>query len=143
MIFISHRGNVNGRVPELENKPSNILKVIEKHLIEIDIWNIEGRIYLGHDNPEYLIDLKFIEQIKPKTFFHAKNLNIIKILNNLNCRWFLHDKDSFTFVQNVEKKMIWGFPEIINFIPKDFDVCIVSNNNHVDFNGYVCSDYLK
>ena len=48
MMLISHRGNINGKKPELENQPQYILKgVLEGYFVEVDIcqevcpWNIK------------------------------------------------------------------------------------------------------
>ena len=39
MKIISHRGNLTGPDPKQENKPSQILKVLEKgYEVEVDVW---------------------------------------------------------------------------------------------------------
>ena len=39
MILISHRGNIEGKQPKLENKPEYISKALELgYNVEIDIW---------------------------------------------------------------------------------------------------------
>ena len=50
MKLISHRGNIDGRRPDLENNPDYILKAIDKgYDCEIDVWLLKNTIYLGHD----------------------------------------------------------------------------------------------
>ena len=67
MLFISHRGNLNGINKDLENKPSYILKALdEKFDVEVDIWFKKNKFYLGHDNPKYEIENKFFK-IKRKS----------------------------------------------------------------------------
>ena len=49
MIFISHRGNINGN-NFLENNPDYISETIGKGFdVEIDLWVKKGQLYLGHD----------------------------------------------------------------------------------------------
>jgi hypothetical protein len=62
--FISHRGNTNGPIPELENKPSYILETISKGFdVEIDVrYNKDiEEFWLGHDKPQYKVDLSFLK----------------------------------------------------------------------------------
>ena len=61
MKFISHRGNVNGPNPELENKPEQILKCLDEGLdVEVDVWVFGNKLYLGHDEPLTEITLSFL-----------------------------------------------------------------------------------
>jgi len=58
MIYISHRGNINGRIEDSENKPEYIDDTIQLGFdVEIDVWYIDGKWWLGHDGPQYEIDL--------------------------------------------------------------------------------------
>ena len=53
MIYISHRGNLNGINPKQENKPSYIFNALERSFdVEVDVWFVKGKFYLGHDEPE-------------------------------------------------------------------------------------------
>ena len=50
MILISHRGNINGIIKEVENHPSYIQSALDsKYHCEIDIWKTGDQLYLGHD----------------------------------------------------------------------------------------------
>ena len=43
MIFISHRGNLNGKKKKLENKPVYIKDAIKKGFnVEVDVWYTDG-----------------------------------------------------------------------------------------------------
>ena len=58
MILISHRGNISGENPEKENHPEYIDKAISLgYDVEIDVWDDSGKIVLGHDVPQYEIDM--------------------------------------------------------------------------------------
>ena len=49
-ILISHRGNLTGKQPELENTPKYIDRAIAKGFYcEIDVHGKDGALYLGHD----------------------------------------------------------------------------------------------
>jgi hypothetical protein len=52
MKLIAHRGNINGSNPEKENHPDYINEAIKLgHNVEIDVWFINNKFYLGHDDP--------------------------------------------------------------------------------------------
>jgi len=54
--YISHRGNIDGRIPNSENSPEYISLALSKgYEVEIDVWFVDGSFYLGHDEPYYLI----------------------------------------------------------------------------------------
>lgn len=64
MIIISHRGNLYGpdKENENENKPEQIQKVLDLgYYVEIDVWLIDEKLYLGHDFPQYETNLTFLE----------------------------------------------------------------------------------
>jgi len=62
MILISHRGNINGKKPNYENKPEYIWEALRKgYHCEIDVWFIDGKFKLGHDDPTYDFPHELIE----------------------------------------------------------------------------------
>lgn len=106
VILISHRGNINGCNPTKENDPQYILEAINKgYECEIDVWSIKDRLYLGHDEPQYEINLKFLQN--DKLWCHAKNLSALEymLLNHVHCFW--HQKDNYTITS---KGIIWAYP---------------------------------
>ena len=61
MRLISHRGNVDGKYPQYENEPEYVDKHFkEGYDVEIDLWIDNDGFYLGHDEPTYPIDLKWL-----------------------------------------------------------------------------------
>ena len=57
MLLIAHRGNVSGPRTEFENNPIYIDKAIELgYDVEIDVWFVNNKLFLGHDEPQYKID---------------------------------------------------------------------------------------
>ena len=91
MILISHRGNIDGKLSEYENNPNYILAAINLgYDVEIDVWFIDGKFMLGHDEPTHEVDYKFL--MNEKLWCHAKNLDSLiemKRLKNLENMLFL------------------------------------------------------
>ena len=69
MVLISHRGNTNGKFESYENEPMYIDKAISDGFdVEIDVWMVEGQLFLGHDIPgkyptNNLLDVLLSERI--------------------------------------------------------------------------------
>ena len=73
MHLISHRGNIDG-ISKLENQPDYIDSAIELgYDVEVDIWYIGGKIYLGHDLGQYQIDINWLNERSDKLWIHCKN----------------------------------------------------------------------
>jgi hypothetical protein len=54
-MIIAHRALLNGPNKALENQPSSIEKAIELGFyVEIDVWSVNHKWFLGHDKPEIL-----------------------------------------------------------------------------------------
>jgi hypothetical protein len=50
-----------GPSPSLENSPDYIDKAISLGFdVEVDVRLVEGEIWLGHDQPQYKVDLQFL-----------------------------------------------------------------------------------
>lgn len=140
-FLISHRGNINGVNPDKENNPKYILEAIRKgYECEIDVWFAKDRLYLGHDEPQYEINLNFLQN--KKLWCHAKNLPALEymLLHNVHCFW--HQRDDYTITS---KGYIWAYPgKSVN------NLCIdVLPELNKDINLYklnsvgVCSDYIS
>ena len=78
MFFISHRGNIDGKITQFENSIDYILTASENYDVEIDIWFYKNHFYFGHDEPKYLIDRSYL-----KRTFDKKNFGfMLKILRH-------------------------------------------------------------
>jgi hypothetical protein len=138
MIIISHRGNTKGSDISIENNPNHIKNLIYSNIYtEVDVWFIDEKFYLGHDAPQYEIDLNFLKN--KLLWCHAKNLDALqKLLNeNINCFW--HQNDDFTITSN---NFIWTFPnKKVNKLSIIVD--LDSDWKDKNYNCYgVCVDYL-
>ena len=86
MKLISHRGNINYKIAEKENNPSYISNALNLNYdVEIDVWLIENIIYLGHDKPQYIIDISWLIERKSKIWIRSSrstNFKFAKLLEN-------------------------------------------------------------
>lgn len=108
MILIAHRGNINGPNPERENHPDYISEALEKgYHTEVDVWlQQDGKIYLGHDEPQYLTTLEFLKH-DSRIICHAKTIITLQFLISQGLHCFFHDKDAATITS---KNIIWLYP---------------------------------
>ena len=61
MKIISHRGNINGPLPEKENRPSYIDSAIQLgYEVEVDLRIVNNEFWLGHDTSQYKIDITWM-----------------------------------------------------------------------------------
>jgi hypothetical protein len=96
MIYIAHRGNLFGPDKINENKPEYLLRAISNGFyIETDLWMIDNILYLGHDEPQYKIEIDFLLNIKDKLFCHCKNIDALYYLlaNFKDIECFFHNED--------------------------------------------------
>ena len=64
MILISHRGNLNGVNVKKENSVDYIEEALDQGFdVEVDVWNISGSYFLGHDEPQHLVKKDFLNNI--------------------------------------------------------------------------------
>jgi|TARA_R100000081_G_scaffold20686_1_gene8847 hypothetical protein len=141
MKLISHRGNITGRIPNLENDPDYIKNAI--HLgydVEIDIWYKNG-LWLGHDEPQYKTYKKFLLLNTDKLWIHCKNFEALTYLLKEDLRLFYHEKESYTIISN---KLVWAHN--INNVDENCIIPLLSKKDVEDWhpvNVYgVCSDYI-
>lgn len=149
MKLISHRGNINGPNSNQENLPNYILNTLNLgYDCEIDVRYINYKLYLGHDNPDYIIELDFLLDNSDKIWIHCKNIEAIEYLiqfSELNIFW--HQEDNYTLTS---KSFIWCYPNMpitSNTKMPTQSKCIILmpewNDFNFDKNGYgICSDYI-
>lgn len=138
MILISHRGNINGRIIDHENRPDYIEDTIRLGFnVEIDVWFLNNRFYLGHDEAQYQIDHKFL--INNKLWCHAKNVDALVQMRNYDIHYFWHEEDTLTLTS---KNYIWAYPgkqPILNSIA----VMPELNSDDISKCSGICSDYIS
>ena len=141
MIYISHRGNINGKIKEYENHPKYIDNAIDLgYDVEIDVWMVEGVFLLGHDDPQYNITEEWLKQRVDKLWIHCKNIEVMQWFDSMKSfNYFWHENDTITLTS---RGFIWAYPgkqPIKNSIavkPELFD------DNLSEVFG-VCTDYVQ
>lgn len=138
MKIISHRGNINGPDPRIENNPYHIDLVLNRGIdVEIDLWYVDENLYLGHDEPTIPVDVNWLIYNKDKLWVHLKNLNAIysPVIKDLNYFW--HENDKFTLTS---KGIPWCFPNI--FLKTGVTVTLDKEKVTKNIFG-LCTDYVE
>ena len=141
MIFISHRGNINGAIKKRENTVSYINEALSLGFnVEVDVWYKNNSFYLGHDNPKTKINTKFLKN--ENLWCHAKNFEAIEMLKKNNLHFFWHQKDDYTLTS---KGIIWTYPgkklfkNSINLMPEIQEKKFSFRKKYLG----ICSDYIQ
>jgi hypothetical protein len=144
MIYIAHRGNLFGPDPENENTVHKIEKSIALGFdAEVDVWSINGSVYLGHDSPKTEVNESWLRSIGDKLWIHCKNSSALDCFYNTDLNYFFHDRDDYTITSH---GYVWAYPgkesaggKCIAVMPELVDESMVSQPSF--FHG-VCSDYV-
>jgi hypothetical protein len=148
MIKIAHRGNLNGPHPAFENSPLYIEKALSFGVdCEIDVWvDLNNEIYLGHNEPQYQVQLNWLLKNSTKLWIHCKNSKALMFFNSIEgeVNFFWHENDEFTLTS---KGYIWVYPksepvfDAICVLPERFDNDWLNR----DYSGVkgICTDYLE
>jgi hypothetical protein len=140
--LIAHRGNLEGPKKDQENKPEYLNKALAMgYDVEVDIWVLNYKIYLGHDFPQYEVEEDYIRSISNKAWFHCKNFGAIDFLSsNLQTyNYFWHESDKFTLTS---KGFIWTYPGE-ETSSKSVIVDLSTEVKQRNYSCYaVCADYI-
>ena len=138
MILISHRGNLSSKKKKLENNPSYIQQALNLgYNVEVDVWFIDGKFMLGHDQGVYDIKPSFLKN--EKIWCHAKNIEAMLELKKHSCIYFWHQNDDLTLTSN---GYFWTYPG--KKLLKN-SICVLpekANYNKIDCAG-ICSDFIE
>jgi hypothetical protein len=110
MIFISHRGNIENKNVDLENNPTYIDNALHKgYDVEVDVWMIDGKLYLGHDTPQYDVTVGWVVDRINNLWVHCKNIESLIYFKNCghHINFFWHQEDDVTLTS---KGHIWAYP---------------------------------
>lgn len=141
MILISHRGNIDGKCTERENHPDYIDEAIFfGYDVEVDVWSIDGVLFLGHDMPQYEIQQEWLLKRYDKLWIHCKNTLVIDWIRSVKeFNWFWHEEDTLTLTS---QQFIWVYPgkqPILNSIAVMPEIY----NDETQHCKGICSDYIK
>jgi hypothetical protein len=140
MILISHRGNINGPIPESENNPKYIDNTIcLGYEVEIDMWWVNNKIYLGHDKPQYEVSDEWLSKRIHKLWIHCKNTELLNWIKNTSFHYFWHENDTITLTS---KNYIWVYPGKQPIIGSIAVMPELYNDDTTQCVG-ICSDYIQ
>jgi hypothetical protein len=139
MKLISHRGNINGPNKDKENHPSYIKNTLNiGYDVEIDVWHLDKKWYLGHDEPQHTVEYDFLKI--NGLWLHAKNGDAFyHLLQDRNCNVFWHTNEDWILTS---KKYIWTYP---NKILYPDSICVLPElgiNGDIKICHGICSDYI-
>ena len=110
MLYISHRGNIDGKNETLENKPSYIDTAISNgYDVEVDVWWLDNQLWLGHDEPQYNVDFRWFRNRITKLWIHCKNVDAVVYFKECEYEFnfFWHESDTITLTS---LNNIWAYP---------------------------------
>lgn len=109
MKYISHRGNVYGyeRGRGVENTIDYILDAIAlSYDVEIDLWYMNDKLYLGHDEPGQETSIDFLLEYNDKLWCHAKDIKTFHKLLQYDINTFFHNTDDCALTS---KGYLWTY----------------------------------
>jgi hypothetical protein len=140
MILISHRGNLNGPNGVRENSPYYIMEAIDEgYDVEVDLWWVDGKVYLGHDKPQYEVSDEWLGEIIDKLWVHCKNVESLNWIRNTSLHYFWHEQDTLTLTS---KNHMWVYPGKQPIIGSIAVMPEIHNDDISNCLG-VCSDFIK
>jgi hypothetical protein len=114
MIYIAHRGLFEGYNEEMENHPDQIRAALAAGFdAEIDVRLIDGKWFLGHDEPVHEVDDDFM--LQDGLWIHCKNHDAIiglltirqHVLTLRDPHYFWHQTDDFALTSH---GYVWVYP---------------------------------
>ncbi len=132
-----------GADPKRENHPDHVLEALDNgYHAEIDVWFIDEKFYLGHDRPQYEVDISFLKDAR--LWCHAKNIEALEKMsddNSIHCFW--HQDDDVTLTS---LGYLWTYP---GCKITSRSICVMPeselanyNKDEINIAAGVCSDLL-
>jgi hypothetical protein len=145
MKLISHRGNLKGRVPNKENRPSYVDCAIQLgYDVEVDVRYINEEFWLGHDEPDYKVSVEWLYKRKDKLWIHCKDIESSQKLRSLpnQYQYFCHNNDPYILTSTGH---LWVHDLTLSLDNQ----CIIPlldrdsiSKNYINYVYAICSDYL-
>ncbi len=115
MIIIAHRGLTDGPNIELQNNPNQVQLALDSGFdVEIDVWYVDNKYFLGHDYPQYEVNWKWLS--KSNLWIHCKNLPAFFDMRSRTVihNYFWHENDSVVLTSRGNIWTYLGKPETQN-----------------------------
>jgi hypothetical protein len=140
MLLISHRGNLLGRKPDRENTISYINEALDKGFnVEVDVWQIGNKLFLGHDNIQESVDIKFLQD--SRLWVHCKTIKTLETCVNNEIHCFFHEIDD---VALTSKQYLWVYPSMpIGKYGNRSILVMLSYTNKIPKCLGICSDFVE
>jgi hypothetical protein len=139
MIYIAHRGNINGINTDRENHPDYIAEALKKDFnVEIDVWFDDNKWILGHDVPEYEIKLEFL--YNRFLWCHAKNIEALKEMSTRGLHCFWHQSDDVVLTS---QGYLWTYPGKFLTTKSIAVKPEIIQNQSIDVCAGICSDIVE
>jgi hypothetical protein len=142
MLYISHRGNINTIDRDNENTVDYITEAINKgFMVEVDVWVIGGKCFLGHDEPRYLVNNGFL--YNNSIWVHAKNIEALTYFLSKPNPVFYHNTDEAVLTSN---GFVWTYSgkrpllsHSIAVLPENTDY----SKPELRWSAGICSDLIE
>lgn len=141
MIYIAHRGNLQGPNPDKENHPDYLRSALKQGFqVELDVRFLDGTYILGHDEPQYEVPKNFLSN--NRFWVHAKDVTTLHMLmdrgNFIHC--FFHGEDDCAITS---QGWIWTYPGKPIVTPRSIAVMPerVPPPYSIKAGGGVCTDF--
>ena len=141
MIVIAHRGLINGPDELLENKPENIDLAIQVcGYAEVDLRYHKKSLWLGHDEPQYEIDIDWLMKRRENLWIHCKDKAALEIMYSRDNahHYFWHENDMITITS---EGFMWAYPGK-QPIYKSIAVMPEIHNDDLSYCIGICTDYV-
>ena len=145
MKLISHKGNLNGQQVDYENSPSYVETAINLgYDVKIDVRIKDNKLFLGQDEPQYQLDIDWLEKYHTKLWLHCKDIEIIEKFNDFDNRgshlnYFWHETDTVTLTS---KGYLWAY-QGKQPIKGSIAVLPELNNDDTKYCYGICSDFIQ
>lgn len=138
MLIIAHRGLLDGPSQILENTPEQIDYAIKLGFsVEVDLHVIDRKYFLGHDKPQYEIDLNWLLDREEELWVHCKNIEALLRMKKTFLNFFWHENDTVTLTSRC---FIWAYPGK-QPIKNSIAVLPELNDDPIDGCFGICTDY--
>lgn len=154
MLFISHRGNLNGPIPERENSPQYIDEALAAGFhVEVDVFvDSSGKIWLGNKSAvlQWSVPYGWLQDRAEHLLLHLKNTEATNLFSSTYTSWhfFCNEKDPYSLTskgyilywsRNVKKDTVNKYC-LLPFIEKE---TLWKYSRLIPSAGGVISDYIK
>jgi hypothetical protein len=99
----------------------------------------DGKVYLGHDKPQYEVSDEWLGEIIDKLWVHCKNVESLNWIRNTSLHYFWHEQDTLTLTS---KNHMWVYPGKQPIIGSIAVMPEIHNDDISNCLG-VCSDFIK